>query len=199
MLVMSALVFMFDAKEKKTLLELARSSILGNVADLTEVPDNFKELRGVFVTLMKNGQLRGCIGNIEPVAPIYKAVVECAKSAAYHDFRFRPVQRDEIKSLDIEISILSRLEPLKYSTPDDLLKKLNSSLGVVIEEGMNRATFLPQVWEELPRKGEFLSHLCTKAGLRSDEWRRGGLNVSVYTVEKFCEVEKQRPSPLNLI
>jgi len=178
---------MLNTEERKTLLGLARSSIKGEVEVSEKVPNEFNEMRGVFVTLTKNGQLCGCIGNIEPVAPMYKAVIDCARYAAYEDYRFGPLQKSEIDSLKIEISVLSVLEKLNYSTPDDLLEKLNENLGVVIQKGMNRATFLPQVWEELPDKKEFLDHLCMKAGMRPDEWKRNGLGVSVYTAEKFCE------------
>lgn len=169
------------------LLGLARASIKGEVGVLEKIPDKFNEMRGVFVTLTKNGQLCGCIGNIEPVAPMYKAVIDCARCAAYEDYRFEPLQKSEIGSLKIEISVLSKLEKLNYLTPDDLLEKLNENLGVVVQRGVNKATFLPQVWEELPNKREFLDHLCMKAGMRPDEWKHNELSVLVYTVEKFCE------------
>jgi AmmeMemoRadiSam system protein A len=162
-------------------------SICGMVSNLGNIPDVLKEPCGVFVTLTKRGELRGCVGYVESIAPMYKAVIECAQSAAYRDFRFMPVQKDEISSLDIEISILTKPESLGCRSPEDLLTKLNKNFGVVIKKGRHQATFLPQVWEELPDKKEFLSHLCLKAGLDPDAWKQGGLEVSVYTVEKFSE------------
>ncbi len=178
---------MINSDEKKTLLDLARSSICGVACDPGKIPDTLKEPCGVFVTLTKQGELRGCIGYVEPIAPMYKAVIECAKSAAYRDFRFIPVLEDEISSLNIEISILSKPKLLAYTSPDDLLKKLNKNFGVIIKKGSHGATFLPQVREELSDQKEFLSHLCLKAGLDSDAWKQGDLEVSTYTVEKFSE------------
>ena len=182
---------MLNEEERKILLDLARFSIKGDLSKLksieSDIPENLKKPKGVFVTLTENGELRGCIGNIVPVEPLYKAVINCAKDAAYNDWRFPPVREYEIDLLKIEISVLSDLKLLEYSTVDDLLEKLNESLGVVIEKGVNKATFLPQVWEDLPRKEDFLSQLCIKSGLRPDEWRNGKLKVSVYTVEKFSE------------
>jgi len=182
---------MLNEEERKILLDLARSSIKGDLSKLKSIEsvisENLKKPKGVFVTLTENGELRGCIGNIVPVESLYKAVINCAKDAAYNDWRFPPVREYEIDLLKIEISVLSDLKLLKYSTVDDLLEKLNESLGVVIEKGVNKATFLPQVWEDLPRKEDFLSQLCIKAGLSPDEWRNGKLKVSVYTVEKFSE------------
>ena len=182
---------MLNEKERKILLDLARSSIKGDLSKLKSIEsvisENLKKPKGVFVTLTENGELRGCIGNIVPVESLYKAVINCAKDAAYNDWRFPPVREYEIDLLKIEISVLSDLKLLEYSTVDDLLEKLNESLGVVIEKGVNKATFLPQVWEDLPKKEDFLSQLCIKAGLSPDEWRNGKLRVSVYTVEKFGE------------
>lgn len=182
---------MLNEEERKILLDLARFSIKGDLSKLKSIEsvisENLKKPKGVFVTLTENGELRGCIGNIVPVEPLYKAVINCAKDAAYNDWRFPPVREYEIDLLKIEISVLSDLKLLEYSTVDDLLEKLNESLGVVIEKGVNKATFLPQVWEDLPRKEDFLSQLCIKAGLSPDEWRNGKLKVSVYTVEKFSE------------
>jgi len=178
---------MLNADEKKILLDLARSSICGLVNDSGNIPETFKEPSGVFVTLTKQGELRGCVGIVEPIEPMYKAVIECAKSAAYRDSRFIPVREDEISSLNIEVSILSKPEPLAYASPGDLLEKLNKNFGVIIKKDSYSATFLPQVWEELPDKKEFLSHLCLKAGLDFDAWKRGDLEFSVYTVEKFSE------------
>ena len=182
---------MLNEEERKILLDLARFSIKGDLSKLKSIEsvisENLKKPKGVFVTLTENGELRGCIGNIVPVESLYKAVINCAKDAAYNDWRFPPVREYEIDLLKIEISVLSDLKLLEYSTVDDLLEKLNESLGVVIEKGVNKATFLPQVWEDLPRKEDFLSQLCIKAGLSPDEWRNGKLKVSVYTVEKFSE------------
>jgi len=147
-----------------------------------------KEKRGLFVTLYKQGQLRGCIGSIEPVASIGKALDENARAAAFRDSRFSPLQQEEFHEIDIEISLLSPPMVLGYETPADLVRLLVPHRdGVVLKKGGRRATFLPQVWEQLPTPEPFLSHLCMKAGLSSDAWQTGPLDIFVYRVQSFEE------------
>lgn len=144
--------------------------------------------QGTFVTLTINSQLRGCIGHIEPVNPIYKDIVENAVSAGFYDPRFFPLTQEEFSQIKIEISLLSVPEKLDYKTSTDLLEKLSKEKpGIIIQKGLNKATFLPQVWEELTRPEDFLSQLCQKAGLSESEWRRGELNIKIYTAEVFSE------------
>ncbi|MDW7979591.1 MAG: AmmeMemoRadiSam system protein A, partial [Verrucomicrobiales bacterium] len=144
--------------------------------------------RGCFVTLTKHGQLRGCIGNILPAGPLYQAVIENARSAALHDYRFPPVRSDELKDIHIEISVLSEPVPVQFSSPDELLAKLKPGKdGVVLEIGERKATFLPQVWQQLPDKVEFLNHLAMKAGAGPSDWRGKDVKVSVYHVLAFEE------------
>lgn len=177
------------------LLELARKTIekgTKNVwlseAEIAELPPVLKEMRGCFVTLNKGGALRGCVGYILPVAPLYQAVIENGYNAAYQDSRFPPVKADEIASLHIEISILTVPERLNYDDAADLLEKLNPGKdGVIISKGYYSATFLPQVWEQLPDREEFLGHLCYKAGLSRNEWRTGELDVEIYHAQAIEE------------
>lgn len=144
--------------------------------------------QGTFVTLTIDGALRGCIGNIEPLNPIYQDILENAVSSAFYDPRFLPISKSEFKDLKIEISLLSVPENLTYLKATDLLDKLNKTKpGVILQKGMSKATFLPQVWEELPNAEDFLSQLCLKAGLSGDEWRRGELEVKTYIAEVFSE------------
>jgi AmmeMemoRadiSam system protein A len=142
-----------------------------------------------FVTLTQDGELRGCVGSLVAYRSLYLDVIENAVHAAVHDSRFSPVQYAELEKIHIEVSILSQPTPLVYKNADDLLSKLDPSLGVIIEENGYHATFLPQVWEQVPDKREFLEHLCQKAGLSSDEWKTGKLNVKTYTV--FAVEEKK--------
>jgi len=175
-------------EEEKFLLEIARKSIEDSMQKNVEpVSDYVKEKSGVFVTLTKDGELRGCIGHIEPIMPMYEAVIECAYSAAYRDPRFPPVTEEEFKEIHMEISILTPPVNLDYKDGDDLLNKLSNEDGVIIRKGMAQSTFLPQVWEQLPEKEEFLGHLCMKAGLAPDEWKDGKLEVQIYHVVKFEE------------
>lgn len=148
----------------------------------------FHERRGTFVTLTKDGQLRGCIGHIIPRESMIDGVRTNAINAAFRDPRFPPVSGDEWGKIRIEVSILTDPRPLQYSDAQDLLDKLRPGVdGVIIKKGLHQATFLPQVWEQLPKKEEFLGHLCMKAGLDGSAWRRGDLEVSTYQVQAFEE------------
>lgn len=178
-------------KDQKFLLELARKAIEHHPkqVDVREgaITPVMKEKRGVFVTLTVEGALRGCIGYIQPIMPLYEAVRDCAVNAAYADPRFRPVPADEFQKIRIEISVLTVPEPLEYSGAEDLLKKLTTEDGVVLKRGMRQATFLPQVWEELPDKKQFLEHLSMKAGMSADAWKGSDITIEIYKVEKFKE------------
>ena len=181
----------------KFLLQFARETILKKLAnkqDTTislppeQLGNDLNDHRGVFVTLNKNGQLRGCIGNIEPIKTIFDGVADNAKNAAFHDPRFMPLSLDELDSVQIEVSILTRPEPLEYSDGQDLIKKLKPGIdGVIIKKRSRSATFLPQVWDQLKEPDAFLSHLCAKAGLSPDEWRQGSPDVLTYQVQFFEE------------
>lgn len=180
--------------EKQALLKLARSSIAARFHESPSKPKPevdsplFSEKRGCFVTLQKSGTLRGCIGIIEPVKPLADAVADSAVNAAFKDPRFPPVTADELEAVEIEISVLSVPEVLEYDGADDLLDKLNPyEHGVIIAKDSRRSTFLPQVWDQLPNKKSFLSHLCGKAGLKTKEWQSGSLEVQTYHVIKFTE------------
>lgn len=156
--------------------------------DELEVDDIYKQKRGTFVTLTKNGELRGCIGHIEPVQEIYKDIIDNTLSAGLEDNRFVPVKLEELNDLKIEISILTEPQELIYNSTEDLLNKLRPMVdGVIIEKGNRGATYLPQVWEDLSDKEEFLSSLCEKAGLGKDEWKTSNLKVFTYQVEVFIE------------
>lgn len=171
------------------LLQLARRTLQAHFEnkkyDLEKIPPEFQEKRGVFVTLHKKGELRGCIGYILPVETIYNAVRQNALSAAFHDPRFPPLEKEELSEIKIEISILSVPEKLEFSSPEDLLQKLTKKEGVILEKNGRQATFLPQVWESFPDKEDFLEHLSQKADLDLHEWKRA--KISVYFAEVFSE------------
>ena len=139
------------------------------------------EKRGVFVTLTINGELRGCIGNLEADKPIYQSVIDNSLAAAFCDPRFAPLTENEFKDIDIEISILS---PLKKISNKDILSYLKKNKpGILLKNDRRQATFLPQVWEELTDPEEFLSHLSLKAGLGSNGWQDDSTKFYEYTVE----------------
>jgi AmmeMemoRadiSam system protein A len=109
-------------------------------------------------------------------------------SAAFRDPRFPALTKKELNRVEIEVSILTEPEPLNFQDHRDLLRKLRVDMdGVIINKGGARATFLPQVWKQLPQPEEFLSHLCMKARLPADAWKRPGLDVSTYQVQYFEE------------
>ena len=113
-----------------------------------------------------------------------------AGHAAQRDYRFAPVTRDELPEIEIEVSVLTPPEPLAYDTPADLPGRLRPLIdGVVLRQGLQRATFLPQVWEHVPDPEHFLSLLSEKLGARPDAWRHTHLDVEIYQVEKFTETE----------
>ena len=174
---------------------LARKAImekLGLKSAKTEsdpMTDNcFQEHRGTFVTLTINKQLRGCIGNLESTESIMAGIKRNAVNAAFHDPRFAPLKADELDQVGIEISILTEPQPLEYRGSKDLLTKLRPHVdGVILRKGTASATFLPQVWEQLPEPEHFLSHLCRKAGLSADTWEKTQLEISTYQVQYFEE------------
>lgn len=162
---------------KTFLLKLARQNLEAAVKGGSPVvPQNppavTKEYRGCFVTLTKHGELRGCIGYIEGIKPLYEAVIDNAKNAALEDPRFSPVTPDELSGIEVEVSVLTRPEPLPHASPQDLLDKLEPGRdGIILSSGYHQSTFLPQVWGQLPDKVDFLEHLSMKGGMPADGWK----------------------------
>jgi len=189
----------FEANERKFLLDLARRTLScvatnpgssGPGVKPRDLSPILKETKGCFLTLTENGELRGCIGHILPQEALYQAVVDNARNAATRDPRFQPVRANELNKIKIEISVLTEPQALNFNSPVDLLNKLEPGEdGVVLRIGPSGATFLPQVWEQLPDKVEFLNHLAQKAGCAPDDWRGSNVSVSIYHVEAFAESE----------
>ncbi len=160
------------------LLTLARDVIhhgctTGQAPDINSLGDtpDLNEPGCCFVTLQKNGQLRGCIGSLEPHRPLIIDIAANAFSSAFNDPRFNPVTASELSAIRIEISILSPLTPLPVSSEAELLAALVPEQdGLLIESGHYRATFLPQVWEQLKQPEEFLLQLKKKAGMPDTLW-----------------------------
>ena len=185
----------FSPVEKQILLKTARQAIEMTLRgqkyppiDLEELPSALREPGACFVTLTIAGQLRGCVGSIEATRTLINDVRDRAIGAAFGDPRFPSLTASELEVVVIEISTLTKPEPLLYDTPDDLVKKLRVGIdGVILTGDMRRATFLPQVWEKLPDPDLFLSRLCLKMGLAGDSWRYQKLEVDIYQVEKFTE------------
>jgi AmmeMemoRadiSam system protein A len=182
-------------EERSILLSQARLAIQARANDkplqplaLEDFPAKLRKPGVVFVTLTIEGNLRGCVGALEAYQPLLNDVREHALAAAFQDFRFPPVRPDELDNIVIEISRLTAPQPLAFVNTDDLLKKLRPGIdGVVLKDGLRRATFLPQVWEKLPSPEMFLDHLCQKMGVPANLWRQKKLEVLVYQVEEFHE------------
>jgi len=187
----------FNRDERKQLTSLARQTLTQVVTtgkfpavDEKQFPKKFLENSGCFVTLTKHGQLRGCIGHIIAQEPLYKAVMDNAKSAALNDGRFPQVTAAELKEIEIEVSVLTAPAPLAFRSPEDLLAKLQPHRdGVVLQIQGRGSTYLPQVWAQIPDKVMFLSTLAQKAGCSADAWRQPGTQVFIYHVEAFHEKE----------
>jgi AmmeMemoRadiSam system protein A len=182
-------------EEQKTLLHMAREALESSVRgeelpplDDSQLTPHLRENGASFVTLTVRGQLRGCIGALEPYQPLAEDVREHAIAAALEDPRFPPVGGRELNGIEIEVSRLTRPIPLEYKDASDLLSKLRPHVdGVILRDAFRRATFLPQVWEKIPDPAEFLDNLCYKMGANPDLWRKKHLDVLTYQVEEFRE------------
>ena len=191
---------MLTEQQGQVLVRLARQQIERQLGVEPERPVTAEELgqpafqckRGVFVTLHKRGSLRGCIGSLAAVEAIADGIRRHALNAAFHDHRFQPLTAAELPALHVEISVLTDPEPLSYQGADQLLRLLRPGIDGVILQGPGdaSATFLPQVWQQLPAPEQFLGHLCRKAGLAEGAWRSGTLQILTYQVQSF---EESRP------
>lgn len=183
------------SEEKQYLLQLARESLEKGVCgellpqvNLDTISPCLRASGASFVTLTRHGDLRGCIGALEPYQSLAEDVREHAIAAALDDYRFPPVQAHELPDIKIEISRLTIPVPLEYNEPHNLPQLLRPGVdGVILRDGIRRATFLPQVWEKIPDPETFLSQLCMKMGTSPDTWRRKKLTVEIYEVEEFHE------------
>ncbi len=180
-----------DAGERgAVLLRLARAAIsrqLGVAVPASEDAGFLQEHGATFVTLTKNGELRGCIGSLEAHRSLLEDVKKNARSAAFLDPRFSPLSLRELHQVKVEVSLLTPPVPMRFGSEDDLLSQLNPREdGVILRHGGHRATFLPQVWESLPEPASFLRHLKQKAGLPADFWA-ADITVSRYGVQKWSE------------
>ncbi|HBI38492.1 MAG: hypothetical protein A2015_16405 [Spirochaetes bacterium GWF1_31_7] len=181
-------------RNKLFLLDLARNVILKKNKEIdfdkSFLDEDLLEKRGCFVTLTIDDKLRGCVGYILPYLPLYKAVIENAYNAAYGDYRFEPLSENEYTAINIEISILSIPENIQYVNFDDLLNQINPATdGLILNHQGSSATFLPQVWTQLPDKEDFLSQLSLKAGLKKDAWKSNDMQVQKYNVQIIKDIK----------
>lgn len=183
-------------EQGKILLQIARAAISHALhvsgVSAAEVDENMPWLSkpgATFVTLMQWGELRGCIGSLQACDPLIEDVSNNAVSAALYDPRFSPLAADELETVSVEVSLLSELQSLDFSSEADALAQLRPDIdGVVFEYGSYRSTFLPQVWESLPQPQQFLAKLKSKARLSENFWAED-IKLSRYTVSKWRETD----------
>jgi AmmeMemoRadiSam system protein A len=179
---------MLNATQRETLLDIARSSIRavleGRMPELGgDYDETLRRPSGAFVTLEKHGDLRGCIGSIEPHAPLYQAVSSSAISAAFRDPRFAPVGPRELDEIELEISVMGPIEPVT-----DLETIQVGRDGLIVSRGRNVGLLLPQVATDYGWDREtFLSQTCRKAGLPEDSWQLPGTRIEKFAAEVFGE------------
>jgi len=188
----------YNEQQRSTLLRLAADSIRHGLdhgrplsVDLTGYEEALRQPRACFVTLELDTALRGCIGSLQAARPLVEDVAENAHAAAFSDPRFPPLSRSEYPKLHLDISVLQPAEAMEVLDEADLLRQLRPGVdGLILQEGLARATFLPSVWEQLPAPADFLAHLKMKAGLSSRYWSHS-IRFSRYTTESFgCRVEE---------
>lgn len=176
-----------------TLLVLARNAIaeklgVAHPPDPEQAAHPALAQRGaVFVTLTRNGELRGCIGSLEAWRPLYQDISANAIAAAFRDPRFPPLSVEELAVIRVEVSLLTPAQPMSFTSEADAVAQLRPLIdGVILEYGKHRGTFLPQVWESLPEAQQFMAQLKRKAGLPPNFWSNE-LKLSRYQVEKWKE------------
>jgi len=189
---------MVDENLKKVMLNIARIAIKEEFMGHKELNEDVKKRLiamfpqlakpgAVFVTINERSSLRGCIGSLVAHRPLIDDIIENAKAAAFGDPRFAPLRPEEFDAITIEISLLSEPKPLEYSDIEDLRRKIRPGIdGVVLKLDGRQATFLPQVWEDLPDFDQFFAHLCMKAGLPANCLAYHP-EILTYQVEKFSE------------
>lgn len=178
--------------QQDQLLVLARQSIAHGLqtgrplaVNLDDYPAALSQSRATFVTLERHDQLRGCIGMLEALRPLAEDVAENAFAAAFRDRRFPPLTADELADLELHISVLSPAEAIGFTSEADLISQLRPGIdGVILQERGRRGTFLPSVWDDLPKPNEFLHHLKQKAGLPPTYWS-DTIQAYRYTTEMF--------------
>lgn len=178
-----------------SLLHLARASIataLGRPGDAVDDVAGLQDPGACFVTLTQHGQLRGCIGSLQARRSLRADVQANAVAAALQDTRFAPLRLAELAHTDIEVSVLSPMQPLQFADEADALAQLRPGVdGVVFEYGPHHSTFLPQVWAQLPQPRDFMAQLKRKAGLPANFWD-AGVRLQRYTVQSWHEPSHHR-------
>ena len=183
---------LISQEERIFLLKLVRSVILARAQGEKHEPEwskseKLKTKFGVFVTLNRNNELRGCIGYVEGIMPLQEAVREMAEAAAFEDPRFPAVNSKEVDNLEIEISVLSPLKEIEY------ISEIEVGLhGLIVEKGFYKGLLLPQVATEYGwDRDTFLKHTCVKAGLPEETWKDDDLVIKIFSAEIFSDKDME--------
>ncbi|MCJ7556344.1 MAG: AmmeMemoRadiSam system protein A [Gammaproteobacteria bacterium] len=183
-----------DADQRSLLLKIARNSLESGLRhghagypEPASMPENLRLPGACFVTLHKQGRLRGCIGSLEAREPMAQAVAGSAFAAGFQDPRFPPLCADELTQVDLEISILSPLQDLDVSSEQDLIGRLRPGIdGLLLDEGRHHAVYLPSVWAQIPDPGQFVGQLKLKGGWPADYWSES-MRVRLFQTESIHE------------
>jgi len=183
---------MLSDNHRQILKDLAKASIEHGLnygrplqVNLTTIADELTVQQATFVTLEKQGQLRGCIGMLEASRPLAEDIVENSYAAAFSDPRFPPLNEFELDDLSIHLSILSPAELIPCESEAELIQQLRPDIdGIILDDDRHRATFLPSVWKSLTDPVDFIRHLKQKAGLPINDWSPD-LRAYRYTTESF--------------
>jgi AmmeMemoRadiSam system protein A len=150
-----------------------------------EFAEELRQKGACFVSVYIDDKLRGCIGDYEVFEPLYLNIIKNAVKAAFSDFRFPSIQKDELPHLKTEVSILTTPQEFKPENIDHLLTFLEKNKpGVIIEQGGKKALFLPQVWQKLPKPADFLTHLCLKAALPPTSWQEKDTKYRIFSISQ---------------
>jgi len=168
----------------KVARETLESQVSGKEARVSEdIKKRYGKKQACFVTLTENGDLRGCIGSLEARQELWRDVIENTINAGFNDSRFPALTEEELVKIKIEISVLSK--PEKLGRGREVYDKIDNKMGIILKHDEGSATFLPQVWEQVPDKDVFLEQLSLKAGLFQDDWKES--EIWFYRVEKVEE------------
>lgn len=186
-----AKTYVLNKKDQTLLLKLAREAI-DTVFKDAELDVNkvghLTQLRGCFVTLHKDNQLRGCIGFPKPIMPLYEQIIAASKAAAFEDPRFPPLNKNELKHVAIEISILTRPELIKVKDSSEYLKSIEIGKDGLIIQGVSSGLLLPQVATEYSFDAkQFLECVSEKAGVNKDAWKDLSNKIYKFRAEIFSE------------
>lgn len=186
---------MLNKTQQKKILKIGRETILSVLKkkeldqQIISLIKEFPDKSGVFVTLKKKGELRGCIGYVEDYMPLGEAVMNAARAAAFQDNRFESVTMDEMKDIILEISVLTPKKRISAKTASDIIKQIKiGEDGLIIDAGYTSGLLLPQVATENDFIAEeFLEHTCIKSGLPKNAWLDPKINIYRFQAQIFCE------------